>query len=292
MVSIHSYFNTVERIKELIANLSYLETVDSGSNISIDIIEFATPLAVAPVASIINKKGLKYDYTGENASYLRVIRFPEGIDELEGLSLQSTYIPIIHLNLKNLNRRTLSEQLNRLHSRFLELLKLKVIGDERFIELITNNTFGFLLGELLDNIEEHSEAENVYLFAQYWSKTNSCEVCLLDDGIGLYGSLKKAGRDVKDSADSLKKVLEMGLSAKEGYSDLIRGTGIKNTRAAITNKEINGEFMIMSGNISFLHSASNGQSFFNFTEYSWKGTLVLMKLNKPITTFNLYNYVK
>ncbi len=292
MILICSHFSIIERIKELIGNLRYLESTDSGSTIEIQAIEFTTPLTITPVASVINKKELTYNYNGENASYLQIIRFPEGIDKLDGLSLQGTYIPIIHLHLKNLDRNTLSTQLNMLHSKFLELLRLKVIADESFIELITNNTFGFLLGEIMDNIEEHSDAENIYLFAQYWPKNNSCEVCILDDGVGLLGSLKKAGRDVSDSADALKKILEKGLSSKTEYGDIMRGMGIKYTRAAITNKEINGEFFIMSGSAAFLHSAKSGENFINFKEYFWPGTLVMLRLNKPLATFNLYNYVK
>lgn len=293
MILIQSHFNsTVNRIKELIINLQYLDSMELGNTIEIKDIEFTTPLAITPVASVINKKNFYYDYNGNNATYLQVIRFPEGINKLDGLSLEGTYIPIIHLRLKDYNKKELSKQLSMLHSKFLELLRLKVIADPSFIELITNNTFGFLLGELIDNIEEHSNAENLYLFAQYWTKNNSCEVCIMDDGIGLLGSLKNAGRDVNDSADALKRILEKGLSSKTEYGNIMRGTGIKYTRAAITNKEINGEFFIMSGEASFLHSAINGENFINFKKYFWQGTLVMLRLNRPIATFNLYNYVK
>jgi hypothetical protein len=292
MISIKSQPDTIKRIKELLENLIYLDSLNEGTNVNISQIEFVTPLSIIPVASAINKKKLIYNYKGENASYLDIIHFPEGTNELLNTGWRKTYIPIIHFELSNLSNQEKSKLLNELHSKFLNLLRINVIADERFIELITNNTFGFVLGEMIDNIEEHSSATNMYLHSQYWAKSNSCEVCLADDGAGLLGSLKRVGREVNDSMDALRKILETGLSAKTEYGDIKQGTGIKNTRRAITNKEINGEFFIMSGNAAFLHSARIGEIFINFENYYWNGTIVMMKLNKPVSSFNLYNYVR
>ncbi|MEA2098272.1 MAG: hypothetical protein U9P70_04355 [Patescibacteria group bacterium] len=145
---------------------------------------------------------------------------------------------------------------------------------------------------MLDNIEEHSIAKNVYLFAQYWPKINTCEVCILDDGQGIFESLKNAGRNVENSEDALRKILETGLSAKTDFGDTKRATGIKNTRTALTNKEINGEFLIMSGDSIFLDSANHHEQFIKLTKYFWNGTIVVLRLTRPISQFNLYNYVK
>ena len=91
--------------------------------------------------------------------------------------------------------------------------------------------------------------------------------------------------------DALKKVIESGLSSKIEYSDSIRGAGIKNIRAALTNQEIKGELLIISNNAGFLHSASIGEKLLNFAEYSWNGTIVMMRFCKPMIPFNLHDYV-
>lgn len=291
MINISSSFDTVSRLSNLIGNLRYLGQQQIGASIDISQIGFVTPLSITPVASIINEKCLEHNYQGD-ISYLNTIRFPEGINEIEKIAIRKTYLPIIHLKLEGYSREDMTRNLGSLHTKYLELLKTNIVADQRFLELITNNTFGFLLGELFDNIEEHSKAKNVYLFAQYWPKLNSCELCLIDDGVGLLGSLKKAGRDVQDSEDALRKILDTGLSAKTEFGDTKRGTGIKNTRASITNREINGEFFIMTGDIAFFHSASQGQKFFKLSNYDWRGTIVMLKLNRPASQFNLYNYVK
>lgn len=292
MIQIKSHFNTVDRVKELIHNLQYLEKQKDGSLIEIKEIDFTTPLSITPVAALINKKSLKHNYRGENSSYLKTIRFPEGIEAIKLRRTRRTYLPIIHLTLLGLDEIEMSRKLGELNSKYLNLLKENVIADRVFIERVTENTFGLLFQEMLDNIQEHADAENVYLFAQYWPKNNACEFCLLDDGKGLYGSLKKAGRDVKDSEDALKKILETGLSAKTEYGEVKRGTGIRTTRALITNKEMNGEFLIMSGNVAFLHSSQRREIFFRLKNYDWHGTLIIGRLNKPVTKFDWTRYVQ
>jgi hypothetical protein len=292
MIKITSAFKTLDRIKELKQNLFYVSNLSVEKGVDVDKIEFVTPLAITPIAANINSRNLEIRYNGQDIQNLRVIHFPDGVTELESLGQGKSYLPIIRLRLSELSKTDRNKNLNALHSRFLKLLKSNVIAEPKFIELISNNTFGYLMGEMLDNIEEHAQADNVYVFAQYWPKTNACELCILDDGDGLLGSLKKANRKVSDDLDALKKIIDTGLSSKTEHGDIKRGMGIKSTRAAITNRELNGEFFIMSGNAAFLHSATNGSNFINFSDYSWKGTVVMMKLNRPTSAFNLYNYVE
>lgn len=292
MIKITESFDTLFRIKELVCNLQYLGDCEDKSLIKISKIDFITPLSITPISAVINKKNLEYNYNEINVSYLKTICFPEGVEGVEKDSLQKTYFPIVHLNIENLSKIDMTHRLGSLHTKYLNLIKNNIIADQRFFALVTNNTFGFLLGEMLDNIEEHSEAKNVYLFAQYWPKINTCEVCILDDGQGVFKSLKKAGRSVKNSEDALRKILGTGLSAKTDFGDTKRATGIKNTRATLTNKEINGEFLIISGDSIFLDSANHDEKFVKLTKYFYDGTIVVLRLTRPISQFNLYDYVK
>jgi len=291
-ISSNAHTSTLVRVKELADNLSYLQSCVDGTEVEIQSVGFVTPLAITALAAEINRKSLIFKYGGTNSSYLRTINFPEGVSNVEASPSEGTYFPIIRLNMEGADKTSIARLLSALHTKYLDLLKRNIIADERFMDLITNNTFGFLLGELFDNIEEHSEAKSAYLFTQYWQRMNSSEICLLDDGQGLYGSLKKAGRDVHDDMDALRKVLEKGLSAKHEVGAAVRGTGIKNTRLAITNQEINGEFFIMSGSAAFLHSAKEGSKFITLTRARLNGTMVMLRINEPRTKFNLYNYVR
>lgn len=293
MIEIKSGFNTVTRLKELVSNLGYLDKQQNGSEIQIAKISFVTPLSITPISAVVNEKKLKYNYAGENSSYLQTIRFPEGIQKIDAIAQNKTYLPIIHLDLSHsISSEEVDKLLGALSSKYLELLKNNIVSDPKFLELLTNNTFGLLLTEMFDNIKEHSQAKHVYLFAQYWAKNDSCEICIVDDGQGLYNSLKKAGRDVNDSEDALRKILETGLSAKDEFGEINRGTGIRSTRAALTSKEIHGEFFIMSGDAAFLHSTSEGEKFVRLSNYDWNGTIVMLRFNKPSSQFDIYKYIK
>ncbi len=290
MLRITKSYNTIIRLKELSENLRYLSAFNEKDAIEIERIDFVTPLSITPVSAIISEKQLLYKFGGETSSYLNVIQFPHGVGDLQNVDSGHTYIPIIHLSLENLPPIERTTLLSQLHSLFLQLLRENIIANEEFIHLITNNTFGFVMSEMLDNIEQHSHAKNVYLFAQYWANQNACEVCLLDDGIGLLGSLQQAGRDVYSHIEAVQKVIDLGLSAKTEHGEIIRGTGIKSTRRAITNHQIKGEFLLMSGNGAFLQTEAKKQ-FITLQSAQWKGTIVMMKLHKPLELFDLYNYI-
>ncbi|MFH1444505.1 MAG: hypothetical protein ABIG34_03890 [Candidatus Peregrinibacteria bacterium] len=285
-IIIGASFSTMQRLKELANNLRYLSSKERGADVQMQI-AFATPLSITPIAAVINDRSLSH--AGQFNSYLHTVHFPEGVSECKEVG---TYFPIIHLQMEGLTKADMSRKLESLHSTFLDLLNKNIIADRQFLELVTKNTFGFLLGELFDNIEEHSQAKNVYLFAQYWPKTNSCEICLLDDGQGLLGSLRGANRDVSSNEDAMRKILNYRLSAKDEFGDIRRGTGLWNTRLAIINQQLKGEFLILSGDTAFVQSEGQNGQFLKLSETQWNGTIVMMRLVKPVVPFSIYDYVR
>ncbi len=292
MIQIVSNFTTDQRLRELFNNLRYLDSISYGEDCHFENIRYITPLSILPVAAVINEKDLVPKIPINLCSdYLRTMKFPCGVSDVMDEYQDKTYIPIIHLTIDSSNKQWLSQQLTRLYQQFLQLLRSNLIADPTFIQFVTEDTLGFLVSETLDNIGEHANARNVYIFAQYWSRSNSCEICILDDGSGLYGSLKNAGRNVEDSFDALKKIIEQGLSAKTNDPDSIRGTGIKNMRDSIINQDINGEFILISGNAGFFQSFQREQ-LITIKDYFWKGTILVMKINKPLTVFNMLRYVR
>lgn len=286
---------TLQRLTELKCNLESIGFRKPDEQIFLNA-SFITPLSVVPLAATINRRGLPWRCMSGNtySSYLKTICFPAGIadpSKVTGHRGSGTYFPLVHLDLAAAPRDERSNQLDALHSHFLDLVDRNLVADAEFIAKVNKNTFGFLLGEMLDNVKEHSLAENFYLLAQYWPTSNACEICLLDDGQGVYSSLKAAGRKVVDSRDALQQVLESGLSAKDEFGSIKRATGIRNTRKAITNHEIQGEFFILSGDSAFLHSSREGEKLIRLQNFFWNGTIIMLKINRPSTTFNMYTYV-
>lgn len=244
-ISISGNFDTPYRLKELLGNLRFLQAQPPGGSVEIQC-EFASPFAVTPLAARINAAHLRC--TGLS-SYLQRVHFPAGLD-INACSLRSTYLPL--LRIQKAAGSDLDSELLQLHSCLLDLLKSpSTITDPQFLELITENALGYLIGEQVTNVQEHSLASDVYVFAQYWPRSNAIEICILDNGLGFMGSLQRGGRDVKSHQDAMEKVLTRRLSAKNEGGEIYRGTGLWTTRQAILNQEIRGEFLLLSGDTAF-----------------------------------------
>ena len=168
MINIVSSLDTVTRIKELLNNLRYLDSLPNNSPLEVNKIEFVTPLSITPLSIIITNKQLIYNYSANNSGYFQTINFPTGTDDISVEVSGKTYMPIIHLALDKIPKTERQVKLGVVHSTFLSMIRTNVIGDQKFVELITDNTLGFLVGETIDNVEEHSNADNLFLFTQYW----------------------------------------------------------------------------------------------------------------------------
>lgn len=53
-----------------------------------------------------------------------------------------------------------------------------------------------------------------------------------------------------------------------------------------------GKDDLININTVFLRTSADGGIFVNFKDYFWQGTVVMIKLNKPVSKFNLYKYVR
>ena len=102
----------------------------------------------------------------------------------------------------------------------------------------TKNIIFFIVGELYDNIKEHSHSFDVYL---YLEKNEKVYLGVFDNGITFFNRYKEAGIEVKTHKEAIEKALE-GISAKSIEE---RGFGLR-TIKKIT-KDVNGKMCIFSG---------------------------------------------
>jgi hypothetical protein len=276
---------TYSRYINLVTNIANLEELEDCSTIEIED-KFITPIEIAPLLPIIERKKLKVI---NHSSYLNHMQFPECINDVEELRNYSvtnqTYLPCVKIAL---TESTKSNLINKLGTLYAELTKKSLGFDEAAV-----NGLLFIFGELLANIEEHSKAKFCYLFAQYYPKLEKFEFCLVDDGIGIFNSLKEAGREVKNDSEALYKVINEHLSAKKGLGEENRGHGIKNTRAMVIGSELKGDYLISSGSAIYLESYEEtvSKKFGTLTKAKICGTMVAGRFNKPPENFSFYPYV-
>ncbi|MBI4081410.1 MAG: hypothetical protein HY423_02240 [Candidatus Lambdaproteobacteria bacterium] len=299
-IQTNSYSPLIGRISELVTNLTTLESAERRTSVEL-LTQFVTPLAITPLAHPFCERELNWicDLPSVRA-YLETVSFPcgRGIDERRQPG--ASYFPIVHVSLAGVPPEEKYRRFEVLHNLYLDLLKNNIndldplknkkTGRE-FLTLTTASTFGFLLGEIGTNVNEHADASDVYLFAQYWPKVDACELCLVDNGRGLCGSLLAAGRKVTDDLDAIRKVVTDGLSSKYESGQLARGTGIRNTIRLLTNQVVNGEFAIISGKAGYVCSPPGTLTFVEFGSFAWQGTIVHMRLKRPTRQVSIYDHI-
>ena len=80
---------------------------------------------------------------------------------------------------------------------------------------MTEKSLSYLISELLDNIYEHSQSPNGFVFSQYLEKEGMISLCIADTGITIAGSFEKAGLYQKEIDGKETEALKL---ANEGYS--------------------------------------------------------------------------
>ena len=151
------------------------------------------------------------------------------------------------------------------------------------------SAFKYTIGELVDNIYQHSKFKNAFVMAQKYSSKGFIEICFCDDGITIPGSLKKAGLVFKDDEHD-KAIVDAinGLSAK---NDKERGYGLWSNLNLVMNG-LGGEFLIISGNGAVLVN-KEGHKLFKLQEpNTYSGTLISIRVSNERKEVNLYDYVE
>lgn len=146
----------------------------------------------------------------------------------------------------------------------------------------------YLLTELTDNIYQHSEFNNAFLFAQSYSQKNYTEICFLDDGLTIPGNFSKYNLEYDNDADAVLQAVN-GTSTKDEFNH--RGWGLNTIVDMFTDAD--GEIFIAS---------RNGAIFIDYTNktkpllyplgqnYRMEGTLVSLRIPKVNVDINPYLY--
>jgi hypothetical protein len=201
------------------------------------------PFFIGGLVCVINKikkQGkklvLNHDQNYNISKYLNKIFFPDTFSfadsikpdysrALEAYS-KKTYIPIIRFKTGSHGNDTVISE--NILSAISLLLKNQLNFSER-----QRMPLAYFLGELTDNINEHSFAEEGYVFAQYYPNSNYLDLCICDAGRGILQSyLSNPKYFPKTEAEAMQLALS-GLSTKDRPES--RGFGISTTRNMLIN---------------------------------------------------------
>ena len=278
--NVHHLVNICHEIQSLSPQKSY--KIDSGG--------FATPFQVIPVTCITNMKNLSPNVRKSNsdiAGYLNTIKFPKGVKaENATPGLSGNYLPIarISADVADLEREAAYKHIEDQY-RELILTCFPTIKEK------LSNAIAFFLSELIENAKDHSKADNFYIFAQYWPAISEFELCMMDDGVGLKGSLAKKHGHITNDEVAVREVIQRQLSARISDIEALPGTGLANTIRIVSNNELESTFTLLSGN--FGYSCSNDQCrWVKPGTVHFPGTLINIRIKEPQETLNIFNYIR
>ncbi len=145
------------------------------------------------------------------------------------------------------------------------------------------------VGELLDNIDQHSFCASASFMAQRYEKLHVVEVAIFDNGITIPGSFRKSGKygQVED-AEALRKAVG-GFSTKPEDT---RGHGLPTFLSVLTDA-LEGTALIVSGSSAYLKEKNNNEKLYSLDKKDGlDGTLIGMRIPLPMPKTDVYEYIK
>ncbi|MCS3924416.1 hypothetical protein [Methanosalsum natronophilum] len=186
-------------------------------------------------------------------------------------SERATYIPIINLPQKYLEAEVEIEKLRKHHNNGINY------GGE--------DAFNYMMGELIDNIYQHSHFKNANIMAQRYEKQGFVDIAIFDDGISIPCCFENHGIHIDNDCAAI----EMAIQGKSTKSQE-RGYGLATT----TNLYVNGcnaEFLIVSREGAW-YKSKGSERFYNINGiYRFNGTLISIRIPYPLKKVNLYDYI-
>ena len=279
---------TPERIRELVKNLAILKNVSQKEIIDLSEIRWVTPLSILPVALLIarwQKRGIKVNLPTDPSinSYLNTILFPKGTDQPEVIPMGESYFPIVRISTEG--KEFLSGVIDKTIGKYQELLSSLLVS--QIYKKDITQALGWFIMEMAANVQDHAFAREFWLLSQYWQKSGEVEICLLDDGIGFSGSYNKAKIPIKDDIEAIDKAVK-GISSKK---DVGQGYGINRSIYLITESDLKGEFLIISGNAGYYKKHRQLPNLFKLGGIGWRGVVIMVKVQKPYSPINIYEYI-
>lgn len=251
-------------------------------------IKFTSPVFLISLMLCLASCGKKVSVINKN-QYLETIRFfdelkPDEIDAelftaILGGYESKTYIPMISfpaLASRSSDKDSILTSIENLLCRQLR------------IESNVLNGIKYILGEMVDNITEHSESERGYIFAQSYPTKGYLDLCIADEGITLNGSFNKAGIEVINDVEAMQAA-NKGVSSKNLPDAENRGYGIYTSKKMLI-RGLEGQYMMMSGNALYLYSSKTDRIIELPDGLRWNGTVIALRLpyNNKDFQYSLY----
>ncbi len=188
------------------------------------------------------------------------------------LSQGNSYIPFSQLPKEETDFKIL-------YARISDLIKShKPSGGEQ--------AFKYVLGELTDNIYQHSNFKKSYVMCQAYKTKGYVELSFIDDGISIPGNFEKHNIDFDSDWDAITLAVS-GQSTKDDYE---RGTGLRSS-LQIYCEGAEAEAMIVSRNGIYYKKSQETQLYRLDDQQTFPGTLISIRIPMKIENIEIYKFL-
>lgn len=195
----------------------------------------------------------------------------------------SNYIPITPIKFNELqkievqkgNNITIGDLMDKEANK---LSKVVARNNDELHKLLT-----YLIREIMRNTPEHAKTDKLWICGQYWKSYNFAEIAILDEGIGIYNSIRQNkfhSEYIKDNLTALEWSLKAGISdtfkpsSKPTGNDVWLNSGFGLFMVSEICKHLKGSFCLISYNNYILidnNGVKTGSTYF-------KGTAIQIKV--------------
>lgn len=206
-------------------------------------------------------------------SHMEKIGFPLGNTEDGG-----SYVSIKHFKKESGNGKQINKKVNELITLIQEKLPYQ-FGD----------SIKYILGELSDNIDNHSEFRRASLMAQYYPTKKIVDIAVFDNGISIPALFERSNIYFEGDTDAIKKAVWGEVTTKQ--NEITRGFGLR-TCKKLSMEGLKGELYVVSRKGILLLKSGEEPLFRDLVDKSLKGTFFYLRLKTPKKKLDIYDFVE
>lgn len=243
--------------------------VQNNNEIDLSDFDFFFPTTLLPIGNLIieNPSATLIPPNDELVDrYIETMTHPSS-DEGTG-----TYVPIVRLSD---NRENSTEDLERVYQ--LQRRDSTLFGNE--------SAFNYVVGELVDNIYEHSQFSRALIMGQKYQTKGFVDLCFYDNGITIPKTFETSGMRFKPH-EAIASAINGASSVRQD-----RGFGLR-TSARLCVQGLKGIIQIISGSGAVYYS-NNETYHYSFSDpYRLNGTLITLRIPYPTEPIDIYPYLE
>ena len=188
-------------------------------------------------------------------------------------------------DLKNEGAKNLDVIQEVIEKRAKKMATIVAQGNKKFEKWLS-----FVIREIMRNIPEHSKSDTIWYCAQYWPSYDLVELAIMDEGIGIRGSLCENISHIKlatNDENAIKLSLKPGISGKNINNNYMQSewdnSGYGLYMVSEMCAELDASFILASGNSAIRINKKNGQVVQQSVETIVHGKAIQIRIRPSLT---------